>query len=134
MVGRPLTERRVARATGAYGFIGQFVAAAWSDGVVRLMGLENNKAAHSIRVLEGGQAVISHVAWTSNSVSKKARQDSGSTSNWQRILGKEAAVPDLPREIMFLEVDTALPKISPLPSGSAGSGCVFLPHKTLGSV
>lgn len=93
---------------------------------MRLMGLENNKAAHSIRVLEGSQAIISHVAWTSNSVSKKSRKSPGSRPNWQAILGKEAVVPDLPREIMFLEVDTALPKISPLPGASAGSGCVFL--------
>jgi hypothetical protein len=31
---------------------------------------------------------------------------------------------DLPTELAFLEVDASLPKISPLPSGSAGPGCV----------
>lgn len=103
---------------------GQFIAAAWNDGVVRLMGLENNKAAHSIRVLEGGKAAISHVAWTRNSVSKRGKKDARGPS-WQSVLGKEDALPDLPRELMFLEVDTALPKISPLPSASAGSG--YLP-------
>ncbi|SPO01037.1 related to cyclosome/APC subunit Cut20/Apc4 [Cephalotrichum gorgonifer] len=106
---------------------GQFIAVAWDDGYVRLMGLENNKAAHSIRVLEGGgdgsAATISHVAWTSNSVARKSnsgQDNAGST--WKSVLEKEPSLPDLPRDLMFLEVDTALPRISPLPSGSAGTG------------
>lgn len=93
---------------------------------MRLVGLENNKAAYSIRVLEGRGATISHIAWARNSVSGTAGRDGGAAS-WQSILGKEAALPDLPRELMFLEVDTALPKLSPLPSGSAGTGYVLFP-------
>lgn len=96
------------------------------------MGLENNKAAHNIRVLEGEAraAAITHVAWVSNSVAaRRAGKDPSAAAGpaWQSVLGKEADLPDLPRELMFLEIDTALPKISPLPSGSAGSGYVFLP-------
>ncbi|PKS10324.1 hypothetical protein jhhlp_002075 [Lomentospora prolificans] len=102
---------------------GQFIAVAWDDGYVRLMGLENNKAAHNIKVLEAGQAKITHIGWTSNSVMKKfERRIGNATSTWQGVLGKDAPTADLPRELTFLEVDTALPKISPLPSGSAGSG------------
>ena len=103
---------------------GQFIAVGWTDGVVRLMGLENNKAAHNIKVLESGQqATITHVAWASNSVGKESRKASKSAaSTWQTILDKASSLPDLPRELMFLEVDTALPKISPLPSSSAGLG------------
>lgn len=96
---------------------------AWTDGFVRLMGLENNKAAHNIKVLEPGQkATITHVAWASNSVGKKRSETESAASTWQSVLGNNSSLPDLPRELMFLEVDTALPKISPLPSSSAGLG------------
>lgn len=97
---------------------------AWTDGFVRLMGLENNKAAHNIKVLEAGQqATITHVAWASNGVGKGSIGASQSAvPAWRGVLGKDSSLPDLPRELMFLEVDTALPKISPLPSTSAGLG------------
>lgn len=87
------------------------------------MGLENNKAAHNIKVTEAGEAKISHIGWTSNSVTKKSeRRTSTASSTWLGVLGKDVPAADLPRELTFLEVDTALPKISPLPSGSAGNG------------
>lgn len=87
------------------------------------MGLENNKAAHNIGVIEPGQAKIAHIGWASNNVTKKsgARMGAG-LPTWQGVLGKDVPAADLPRELTFLEIDTALPKISPLPSSSAGSG------------
>jgi anaphase-promoting complex subunit 4 len=98
------------------------------------MGLENNKAAHSIRVSDDSSCEIIHIGWSWNQVGKprgaKAKPETGS---WRDLLskeldvGKNAAVLDLPRELTFLEVDTALPKISPLPSGSAGEGYDFSP-------
>ncbi|KXH66934.1 anaphase-promoting complex component Cut20/Apc4 [Colletotrichum salicis] len=110
---------------------GQFLAVGWSDGYVRLMGLENNKAAHHIRVCGDDTAApnITHIGWSRNIVGrsqKQARQPPAQP--WQKLMSEELNLPgspaplDLPRELTFLEVDSALPKISPLPSSSAGAG------------
>ncbi|VTT76650.1 unnamed protein product [Fusarium fujikuroi] len=105
---------------------GQFLAVGWSDGFVRLMGLENNKAAHHIKVGESPGSNITHIGWASSSIAGKG---SSAVSQALRdgLVGDSARNGDglplnLPRELTFLEVDTALPKISPLPSSSAGSG------------
>ncbi|KAK1691336.1 anaphase-promoting complex component Cut20/Apc4 [Colletotrichum godetiae] len=110
---------------------GQFLAVGWSDGYVRLMGLENNKAAHHIRVCGDDTAApsITHIGWSRNIVGrsqKQARQPP--PQPWQKLMSEELNLPgspaplDLPRELAFLEVDSALPIISPLPSSSAGAG------------
>jgi anaphase-promoting complex subunit 4 len=107
---------------------GQFIAVGWDDGYVRIMGLESNKAAHSIRVVDcdtdaAPRSVrISHIGWTRNRVAGRRREQQ--VKDWEKALGREARFDDLPRELMFLEVDETLPKISPLPSGSVGIGCV----------
>ncbi|VTT75823.1 unnamed protein product [Fusarium fujikuroi] len=105
---------------------GQFLAVGWSDGFVRLIGLENNKAAHHIKVGESPGSNITHIGWASSSIAGKG---SSAVSQALRdgLVGDSARNGDglplnLPRELTFLEVDTALPKISPLPSSSAGSG------------
>ncbi|EHK18259.1 uncharacterized protein TRIVIDRAFT_47402 [Trichoderma virens Gv29-8] len=104
---------------------GQFLSLGWSDGVVRLMGLENNKAAHQIPVCDKAEAVITHIGWstaniaskTDNAVSSKLGDEV--TKGWTEPGGK---IPlNLPQELAFLEVETALPKISPLPMSSAGA-------------
>ncbi|PNY24707.1 Coatomer subunit delta [Tolypocladium capitatum] len=104
---------------------GQFLAVGWSDGVVRLMGLENNRAAHHIPVCENSQRRITHIGWASSNITSRASKPVSSRlkesilEEWSRR-GEELPV-DLPQELTFLEVDTTLPKISPLPSGSAGA-------------
>ncbi|KEY69430.1 hypothetical protein S7711_05744 [Stachybotrys chartarum IBT 7711] len=104
---------------------GQFLAVGWSDGVVRLMGLENNKAAHHIHVCDPAEASITHIGWASSNILSKPRtrlrqpQD----ERFQKSpLDADRSLSDMPRELTFLEVDTALPKISPLPSSTAGAG------------
>ncbi|KAK4123341.1 hypothetical protein N657DRAFT_646113 [Parathielavia appendiculata] len=117
---------------------GQYLAAGWSDGVVRLMGLESTKAVHHIRVFEGegggsnGDVQrIEFIAWERNStgegrrrrrekVKKRERLGSGRKILLDGERTSDVAV-DLPHELMFLEVETALPKLSPLPV-SGGSG------------
>ncbi|KAG7116603.1 Anaphase-promoting complex subunit 4 like protein [Verticillium longisporum] len=108
---------------------GQFLAVGWSDGHVRLMGLENNKAAHHIRVTEDQSAGITHIGWACNSVSKTdSVLKEADTASWRHALAEElqtAGNPpelDLPRELTFLDVESSLPKLSPLPSASAGEG------------
>ncbi|KAI0901529.1 anaphase-promoting complex, cyclosome, subunit 4-domain-containing protein [Annulohypoxylon nitens] len=107
---------------------GQFLAAGWSDGVVRLMGLETNKAVHQMPICEAGKSRITCIGWGRNNSGK--RPDSASTASSLPVedvlstglfpSGKKPIV-DLPRELTFLEVETALPKLSPLPA-SGGSG------------
>ncbi|RGP80801.1 anaphase-promoting complex subunit 4 [Fusarium longipes] len=105
---------------------GQFLAVGWSDGFVRLMGLENNKAAHHIKVGDTPGNKITHIGWASSSIADNSPTvvNRALESNLGDDLSLDGnSLPlDLPRELTFLEVDTALPKISPLPNSSAGSG------------
>ncbi|KAF7560005.1 hypothetical protein G7046_g4140 [Stylonectria norvegica] len=105
---------------------GQFLAVGWSDGFVRLMGLENNKAAHHIRVSDTAETKITHIGWAYNTIVDRSLRSVTKALNNGLIRegapGEEELASNLPRELTFLEVDTALPKISPLPSASAGAG------------
>lgn len=92
------------------------------------MGLETNKAVHQMPICEAGKSRITCIGWGRNNSGK--RPDSASTASslpLEDVLstglfpsGKKPIV-DLPRELTFLEVETALPKLSPLPA-SGGSG------------
>lgn len=89
------------------------------------MGLENNKAAHHIPVCNPSQAKITSIGWASCSISGKGttalskKVKDGISKEWTG--SGDTAPANLPQELTFLEIDTALPKISPLPTGSAGS-------------
>ncbi|KAI1654284.1 anaphase-promoting complex, cyclosome, subunit 4-domain-containing protein [Daldinia decipiens] len=107
---------------------GQFLAVGWSDGVVRLMGLETNKAVHQMPVCEAGKARITCIGWARNNAGKRQNSASeSSTVSWEDIIPRDLfpssrkTAVDLPRELTFLEVESALPKLSPLPA-SGGSG------------
>ncbi|KXX79069.1 Anaphase-promoting complex subunit 4 [Madurella mycetomatis] len=110
---------------------GQFLAAGWSDGVVRLMGLESSKAVHHIRVYDSnastpGEAKIGFISWSRNVTGESKRRRKGGPRRPERgvLLDGERTgdvALDLPHELTFLEVETALPKLSPLPV-SGGSG------------
>ncbi|KAL6895150.1 anaphase-promoting complex, cyclosome, subunit 4 domain-containing protein [Trichoderma evansii] len=104
----------------------QFLSLGWNDGVVRLMGLENNKAAHHIPVCDKAEAAITHIGWSTSIIASKAGGSIATsvgdevTKGWTESGAKTSL--DLPQELTFLEVETALPRISPLPSSSASAG------------
>ncbi|KAK6851835.1 Anaphase-promoting complex component Cut20/Apc4 [Apiospora arundinis] len=109
---------------------GQFLAVGWSDGCVRLLGLENNKAIHQIPVCEAGSSrAITYIGWAQNLTGRRSSQATESVTaalqglslDDDRDESDHKEVLDLPRELTFLEIETALPKISPLPA-SGGSG------------
>ncbi|KAI0202763.1 anaphase-promoting complex, cyclosome, subunit 4-domain-containing protein [Astrocystis sublimbata] len=106
---------------------GQFLAAGWSDGVVRLMGLETNKAVHQMAICDDGKASITSIGWTQYLAGKRPVSTQSVAKTWEKLasqgldLNKHKPTADLPRELTFLEVETALPKLSPLPA-SGGSG------------
>ncbi|KAJ2994342.1 hypothetical protein NUW58_g1579 [Xylaria curta] len=107
---------------------GQFLAVGWSDGIVRLMGLESNKAVHQMAICAAGKSKITSIGWAQNLAGKRAASaDQPSIGTWKQLasqgldLSNKNAAADLPRELTFLEIETALPKLSPLPA-SGGSG------------
>ena len=89
------------------------------------MGLETNKAAHHIPVCEGANVKISRIGWASCNIASKPSGDLQSRLATGVSRGSTVSEEDLPlnlpQELTLLEVDTALPKISPLPVGSAGA-------------
>lgn len=92
------------------------------------MGLENSKAAHHIKILSPSDSdKIAYIGWACNSISAHSSDGlsrilgDGDPEGWKALSGGNASI-DLPRELTFLEIETALPKISPLPSSSAGTG------------
>ncbi|KAI1413534.1 anaphase-promoting complex, cyclosome, subunit 4-domain-containing protein [Hypoxylon sp. FL1857] len=119
---------------------GQFLAVGWSDGVVRLMGLETNKAVHQMPICEAGKSRITCIGWARNSPGRRSGPTfTSSTAPWEELIshdlfpsGRKAAA-DLPRELTFLEVETALPKLSPLPvsGGSGDDSFVFTTRSSL---
>lgn len=103
---------------------GQFLAIGWNDGYVRLVGLENSKAAHQIQITDEDDVSISYIAWAKNRTGRSLKTKL-SAASYQLLeglkLSRDKQRPDLPREATFLDIDSALPKISPLPmDGGAG--------------
>ncbi|KAI0527821.1 anaphase-promoting complex, cyclosome, subunit 4-domain-containing protein [Xylaria bambusicola] len=106
---------------------GQFLAVGWSDGIVRLMGLETNKAVHQITIPEAAKSRITCISWAQNLATKRpGAAIETSIRTWEQLasqgldLTKKKPAADLPRELTFLEIETALPKLSPLPAGGSG--------------
>jgi anaphase-promoting complex subunit 4 len=95
------------------------------------MGLETSKAVHQMTICEAGKSKITSIGWAQNLAGK--RQDptvASSIRTWEQLasqgldISKKKRAADLPRELTFLEIETALPKLSPLPA-SGGSGSVY---------
>lgn len=98
--------------------------------MVRLMGLESSKAVHHIRVYDSnastpGAAKIGFISWSRNVTGESKRRKGGPRrpERGVQLDGERMGdvTLDLPHELTFLEVETALPKLSPLPV-SGGSG------------
>ena len=102
---------------------------------MRLVGLESGKAIHHISFGEKDAksgSVIEYIAWARN-LTRPDPVHKVVDRSWESLLPGDLAaedkldVLDLPHELTFLEVDTALPKLSPLPL-SGGSG--YVPWKS----
>ncbi|KAM7209237.1 Anaphase-promoting complex, cyclosome, subunit 4 domain containing protein [Naviculisporaceae sp. PSN 640] len=103
---------------------GQFLAAGWSDGFVRLVGLESSKAVHHIRVGNGSStSKTEFIAWSRNVTKKPPAQlrFPDRLVSQGGLLDEQKDVLDLPHDLEFVEIETALPKLSPLPvAGGTG--------------
>lgn len=106
--------------------------------MVRLTGIESTKALHQISPRENPQARIEYLGWSRNWTGKahfrlsKSAQPMALADLVPAALDNLAPdertdVLNLPREITFLDVETSLPKLSPLPV-SGGTGYVLSAH------
>lgn len=122
---------------------GQFLAVAWDDGTVRLVGVENAKVVHRISVSQqtadpdADPEPITYIAWARNLTGRRhfGKDDNDIASRLKSLglsssaggfdlgdaEGKRNELVDLPHALTFLEIDSSLPKLSPLPvSGGTG--------------
>ncbi|ROV94685.1 hypothetical protein VSDG_06139 [Cytospora chrysosperma] len=122
---------------------GQFLAVAWDDGTVRLVGVENAKVVHRISVSQqtadpdAEPEPITYIAWARNLTGRRhfGKDDNDIASRLKSLglsssaggfdlgnaEGKRNELVDLPHALTFLEIDSSLPKLSPLPvSGGTG--------------
>ena len=94
---------------------------AWSDGVVRLVGLESPKTVSQIRLFDSSPAAITYISWAKNMA--------GSSDSWRTVAtdnididGQQGHdVLDLPQALLRADVEQSLTKLPPLPV-SGGSG------------
>ncbi|CAK7206420.1 hypothetical protein SEUCBS139899_009212 [Sporothrix eucalyptigena] len=124
-----VTERNKEVQAVAWRSDGQFLAVAWSDGVVRLVGLESPKAVHQIRLYDGSPVAITYVSWAKNLVGSQEAWQSGLLEN--RDDQQSSDMLDLPHALMFLEAEDDLPKLPPLPvSGGTGDDMFVFSTRT----
>jgi anaphase-promoting complex subunit 4 len=100
---------------------------------LRLLGFENAKASHQIPIFDKGHSKLAYIAWSRNRIARRGKKaKTQSEESWTKLLEHDSEpdtvnkedthVLSLPEELMFIEVDAALPKLSPLPvSGGSGS-------------
>jgi anaphase-promoting complex subunit 4 len=102
------------------------LAAAGSDGSIRLLGAESSKVVHRIAVdTKGlGPTSVTCLGWVSNIIRNKANWDLSQLKAISRKTGPEGGLDkeedesslDLPRDLSLIDIETSLPKLSPLPS------------------
>lgn len=108
--------------------LGQLLAIAWSDGLVRLVGAESTKVVHEFST---GEVVsgVTCMAWAHNftgrrSAGKLTLFEFGSKTftPWKLKelidnLETHDRIPDLPQDLALIDVETSLPKLSVLAAG-----------------
>ncbi|KUI64076.1 Anaphase-promoting complex subunit 4 [Cytospora mali] len=136
------TERGLAIQALCWKADGQFLAVACDDGTVRIVGVENAKVVHRIRVSQhtadsdADPEPITYIAWAQNLTGRRHFGRDNDIASRLKSLGlsspadgfdlggadgKRNELADLPHALTFLEIDSSLPKISPLPvSGGTG--------------
>ncbi|KAI9852491.1 MAG: hypothetical protein M1838_000585 [Thelocarpon superellum] len=104
---------------------GQLLAAGWSDNIVRLINADSGKVVQQVETSVGASRTLTCLGWGVNFTRGKntAGRVDGSRRALDQILGRESPddearfVPDLPRELALVDVESCLPKLSLLPAG-----------------
>ncbi len=106
--------------------VGQLLAVAWNDGIVRLVGAESSKTIHQISTVTQRATGITCLGWASNFTVKRtvgAGQGKGGRL-WSELIEEKLdeqegrASLDLPRDLSLIDIESSLPKLSVLPAGS----------------
>ncbi|KAI9675657.1 MAG: hypothetical protein M1817_001024 [Caeruleum heppii] len=103
---------------------GRSLAVAWSDNVVRLINADSGRIAHQIEISARKGQNISCIGWGLNHTDKARAERKaaalGKTLDDLLTQVNEAHAPrdvlDLPRDLVLLDVEPCLPKLSILPS------------------
>jgi anaphase-promoting complex subunit 4 len=106
------------------------LAVACSDGVLRLVGAESSKNVHQIATAAQGAEGITCLGWVSNITGKKSvpRIELKDDLSWKDLLEgsldeHEGQAPlNLPRELSLIDIESSMPKLSPLPAGGTSYG------------
>jgi anaphase-promoting complex subunit 4 len=103
-------------------YAGNLLAIAWSDGAVRLVSTEGSKKVHQFQVAVEGAGRVTCLAWSPNNVSKKSFTklicDVKESHGFGKLSEPQNEDLDLPRDLAAIDIESSLPKLSPLPSGS----------------
>jgi anaphase-promoting complex subunit 4 len=102
------------------------LAIAWSDGYVRLVSADNNKIVHQIGSEVDKTSPVSCLGWGMSHIGGQAPEEQSEhrlndillvNEEWDRDsnIFKENST-DLPRELALLDTESALPKLSVLPT------------------
>lgn len=135
-VGSPKVERISWKPNGtgpnllwnlnAHFCLGQLLAVAWNDGIVRLVGVESSKTIHQISAVTQRPMGITCLNWTSNYTFKRTVGSSQGKGGrlWNELveekLDKQEGrdLLDLPRDLSLIDIESSLPKLSVLPASS----------------
>lgn len=108
--------------------LGQLLAIAWSDGSIRIIGVESNQIVHQFTSSERASGVTC-MSWSSSLTNKTSSSINADRKGraWEGLLAvddlgsleTDVKVLDLPRAISSVDVEISLPKLSAL--ASAGS-------------
>lgn len=103
--------------------LGQLLAIAWSDGVVRLLGADSSKIVHQISTADATPKRITCLGWGSTypyplpfdlKPDSQLLNEFGVHAPFSSADGKAL---NLPRALALIDVESSMPKLSPLPAG-----------------
>ncbi|RKF82568.1 Anaphase-promoting complex subunit 4 [Golovinomyces cichoracearum] len=102
---------------------GRLFATAWSDGSVQLISPESSKIVYQFSNDCYHISGVTCMGWSSNQIISAASSHLNLPRHIEKYfqsdeyLGQASDLPDLPRELSLISIETSLPKLSTLPSG-----------------
>ena len=116
-------------------FIGQLIAVAFQNNLLQLTSAHTGKAIHQMNFVFHSTSQICCLGWSINSTANQRTPQSPSSLGHDTSLddlltrrGKTLApdeAPDLPADLAFLDVESLLPRLSPLALGGVEYVLVF---------
>ncbi|RFU31034.1 hypothetical protein B7463_g5333, partial [Scytalidium lignicola] len=101
---------------------GNLLAISWSDGIVRLVGVESSKTVYQFSTGDH-ESNITCIGWASNLTKRPDNATSKNQDAWERLVDgdpssfKKKDPLDLPRDLSLIDIEASLPKLSVLAAG-----------------